>query len=85
MVATAASYYNATLTVTTGLSAPFNNLAIIYKQQVSVFNRVNILLAYFSLFCEDKLLIAGRKRVVLEKKKKELFLASFFLKGETLV
>lgn len=34
MVATAASYYKATLSVTTGLSAPFNNLAIIYKQQV---------------------------------------------------
>lgn len=44
MVATAASYYNVTLTVTTGLSAPFNNLAIIYKQQVSVFNMVNIVL-----------------------------------------
>lgn len=36
MVAAAASYYKATLTVTTGLSAPFNNLAIIYKQQVLV-------------------------------------------------
>lgn len=30
----AASCYKATLSVTTGLSAPFNNLAIIYKQQV---------------------------------------------------
>lgn len=30
----AAQCYKATLTVTTGLSAPFNNLAIIYKQQV---------------------------------------------------
>lgn len=36
MVPAAASYYKATLTVTTGLSAPFNNLAIIYKQQVLV-------------------------------------------------
>lgn len=36
MLAAAASYYKATLTVTTGLSAPFNNLAVIYKQQVSV-------------------------------------------------
>lgn len=35
-MAAAASYYKATLTVTTGLSAPFNNLAIIYKQQVLV-------------------------------------------------
>lgn len=34
MVAAAASYYKATLSVTTGLSAPYNNLAIIYKQQV---------------------------------------------------
>ena len=34
MVAAAASYYKATLAVTTGLSAPFNNLAVIYKQQV---------------------------------------------------
>ncbi|XP_016672643.1 probable UDP-N-acetylglucosamine--peptide N-acetylglucosaminyltransferase SEC isoform X2 [Gossypium hirsutum] len=33
MVGAAASYYKATLTVTTGLSAPFNNLAVIYKQQ----------------------------------------------------
>lgn len=30
----AAQCYKATLSVTTGLSAPFNNLAIIYKQQV---------------------------------------------------
>lgn len=36
MVAAAASYYKATLSVTTGLSAPFNNLAVIYKQQVVV-------------------------------------------------
>lgn len=34
MVSAAASYYKATLNVTAGLSAPFNNLAIIYKQQV---------------------------------------------------
>lgn len=34
MVVAAASYYKATLNVTTGLSAPLNNLAIIYKQQV---------------------------------------------------
>jgi protein O-GlcNAc transferase len=33
-VVAAASYYKATLNVTTGLSAPLNNLAIIYKQQV---------------------------------------------------
>ncbi len=31
----AASCYKATLSVTTGISAPFNNLAIIYKQQVA--------------------------------------------------
>lgn len=35
MIGTAAQYYKATLNVTTGLSAPYNNLAIIYKQQVS--------------------------------------------------
>ena len=34
MVPTAASYYKATLSVTTGLSANFSNLTIIYKQQV---------------------------------------------------
>ncbi|CAH1450258.1 unnamed protein product [Lactuca virosa] len=33
MMTAAAQCYNATLTVLTGLSAPFNNLAIIYKQQ----------------------------------------------------
>ena len=33
-MAAAATYYKATLAVTTGLSAPFSNLAIIYKQQV---------------------------------------------------
>ena len=36
MVAAAAQYYKATLNVTTGLSAPYNNLAIIYKQQVAL-------------------------------------------------
>lgn len=36
MLSAAASCYKATLSVTTGLSAPFNNLAIIYKQQVGV-------------------------------------------------
>lgn len=35
MVGPASSLFQATLTVTTGLSAPFNNLAIIYKQQVA--------------------------------------------------
>jgi hypothetical protein len=35
MLSAAASCYKATLSVTTGLSAPFNNLAIIYKQQVA--------------------------------------------------
>ncbi|KAL6988937.1 protein O-GlcNAc transferase [Sarracenia purpurea var. burkii] len=46
MVAAAATYYKATLTVTTGLSAPFNNLAIVYKQQgnyadaISCYNEV---------------------------------------------
>ncbi|KAG6483325.1 hypothetical protein ZIOFF_059969 [Zingiber officinale] len=33
MMSVAASFYKATLAVTTGISAPFNNLAIIYKQQ----------------------------------------------------
>lgn len=36
MMDIAASLYMATLTVTTGLSAPYNNLAMIYKQQVLV-------------------------------------------------
>nr|CAN80393.1 hypothetical protein VITISV_001595 [Vitis vinifera] len=46
MVAAAATYYKATLAVTTGLSAPFSNLAIIYKQQgnyadaISCYNEV---------------------------------------------
>ena len=43
MVPAAASYYKATLSVTTGLSAPFNNLAIIYKQQVLAITMVDIL------------------------------------------
>lgn len=31
----AAQFYKAALSVTTGLSAPFSNLAMIYKQQVA--------------------------------------------------
>lgn len=46
MVAAAASYYKATLVVTTGLSAPFNNLAVIYKQQV-------VLRCLIFCFCVD--------------------------------
>jgi hypothetical protein len=34
MVSTAATFYKATLSVTTGLAAPYSNLATIYKQQV---------------------------------------------------
>ncbi|KAG6536263.1 hypothetical protein ZIOFF_001314 [Zingiber officinale] len=34
MMSVAASFYKATLAVTTGISAPFNNLAILYKQQI---------------------------------------------------
>jgi protein O-GlcNAc transferase len=34
MVNVAATFYKATLSVTTGLSAPYSNLATIYKQQV---------------------------------------------------
>ncbi|KAG6527806.1 hypothetical protein ZIOFF_009936 [Zingiber officinale] len=34
MMSVVASLYKATSAVTTGISAPFNNLAIIYKQQV---------------------------------------------------
>lgn len=34
MVNVAANFYKATLAVTSGLSAPYNNLATIYKQQV---------------------------------------------------
>ncbi|KAG6535389.1 hypothetical protein ZIOFF_000355 [Zingiber officinale] len=35
MMSVAASFYKATLAVITGISTPFNNLAIIYKQQTS--------------------------------------------------
>jgi hypothetical protein len=34
MINVAATFYKATLSVTTGLSAPYSNLATIYKQQV---------------------------------------------------
>ncbi|KAG6495483.1 hypothetical protein ZIOFF_043308 [Zingiber officinale] len=34
MMSVPASFYKATLAVTTRISAPFNNLAIIYKQQL---------------------------------------------------
>ncbi|KAG6501340.1 hypothetical protein ZIOFF_041219 [Zingiber officinale] len=34
MMSVPASFYKATLAVTTGISAPFNNLTIIYKQQL---------------------------------------------------
>ncbi|KAG6473753.1 hypothetical protein ZIOFF_067670 [Zingiber officinale] len=34
MMSVAASFYKAILAVTTGISVPFNNLAIIYKQQL---------------------------------------------------
>jgi protein O-GlcNAc transferase len=46
MMGPASSLFKATLAVTTGLSAPFNNLAIIYKQQgnysdaISCYNEV---------------------------------------------
>lgn len=36
MTNVAAQCYKATLAVTSGLSAPFNNLAVIYKQQVDL-------------------------------------------------
>lgn len=41
MIGTAASFYRATLAVTTGLSAPFSNLAVIYKQQVFITTNFN--------------------------------------------
>ncbi|KAG6522078.1 hypothetical protein ZIOFF_019212 [Zingiber officinale] len=41
MMSVAASFYKATLAVTTGISAPFNNLAIIYKQQTAADGLVN--------------------------------------------
>ncbi|KAG6506272.1 hypothetical protein ZIOFF_031594 [Zingiber officinale] len=37
MMSVAASFYKAILAVTTGISVPFNNLAIIYKQQLQDF------------------------------------------------
>lgn len=39
----AASFYILTLGVTNGLSAPFNNLALIYKQQVIIIFYLDIL------------------------------------------
>ena len=36
MMNVAAQCYKATISVTTGLSAPYNNLAIIHKQQVNL-------------------------------------------------
>lgn len=50
MVSTAASYYKATLAVTTGLSAPFNNLAVIYKQQVMALDTYFSFLLFIYLF-----------------------------------
>ncbi|KAG6470081.1 hypothetical protein ZIOFF_071135 [Zingiber officinale] len=41
MMSVAASFYKATLAVTTGISAPFNNLATIYKQQTAADGLVN--------------------------------------------
>ncbi|KAG6524152.1 hypothetical protein ZIOFF_014043 [Zingiber officinale] len=41
MMSVAASFYKATLAVTTGISVPFNNLAIIYKQQTAADGLVN--------------------------------------------
>ncbi|KAG6474229.1 hypothetical protein ZIOFF_068153 [Zingiber officinale] len=41
MMSVAASFYKETLAVTTGISAPFNNLAIIYKQQTAADGLVN--------------------------------------------
>ncbi|KAG6532167.1 hypothetical protein ZIOFF_006005 [Zingiber officinale] len=41
MMSVVASFYKATLAVTTGISAPFNNLAIIYKQQTDADGLVN--------------------------------------------
>ncbi|KAG6495799.1 hypothetical protein ZIOFF_043627 [Zingiber officinale] len=41
MMSVAASFYKATLAVTTGISTPFNNLAIIYKQQTATDGLVN--------------------------------------------
>ncbi|KAG6514026.1 hypothetical protein ZIOFF_024364 [Zingiber officinale] len=41
MMSVAASFYKATLAVTIGISVPFNNLAIIYKQQTAADGLVN--------------------------------------------
>ncbi|KAG6514301.1 hypothetical protein ZIOFF_024651 [Zingiber officinale] len=41
MMSVPASFYKATLAVTTGISTPFNNLAIIYKQQTTANGLVN--------------------------------------------
>ncbi|KAG6521048.1 hypothetical protein ZIOFF_018114 [Zingiber officinale] len=41
MMSVPASFYKATLAVTTGISAPFNNLAIIYKKQTAADGLVN--------------------------------------------
>ncbi|KAG6479437.1 hypothetical protein ZIOFF_062903 [Zingiber officinale] len=41
MMSVPASFYKVTLAVTTGISAPFNNLAIIYKQQTAADGLVN--------------------------------------------
>ncbi|KAG6469610.1 hypothetical protein ZIOFF_070540 [Zingiber officinale] len=41
MMSVLASFYKATLAVTTWISAPFNNLAIIYKQQTAADGLVN--------------------------------------------
>ncbi|KAG6507836.1 hypothetical protein ZIOFF_033189 [Zingiber officinale] len=41
MMSVVASFYKATLAVTIGISAPFNNLAIIYKQQTAADGLVN--------------------------------------------
>ena len=37
MISAAASFYKAAISVTSGLSSPLNNLAVIYKQQVVFF------------------------------------------------
>lgn len=60
----AANCYKATLSVTTGLSAPFNNLAIIYKQQVmsslhpSLYVFSNLLICSFLLDDYDMVLLS---------------------------
>jgi hypothetical protein len=37
LISAAASFYKAAISVTSGLSSPLNNLAVIYKQQVGFF------------------------------------------------